>query len=219
MFTLERIRARHFTKAWGFVQGAKSIPVLLGVPITGYINQIYPKSGYYFSFISTIIGASLMFLVGTKKEHVNNISNCNLTNCNANMNECVCNFNTAYGPEVIAPCPLYRQGSTHYERVFPAYDHLDRNSLHRHSYKCRREFVPHYLPKSLSYAANIEYSGHPNVKCISHGSDMGAYKHLHHNLRPSRSVPEGLARWGHYGSCRRPIIRNVQVIEQITTSV
>ncbi|KAF5291585.1 hypothetical protein FQR65_LT01898 [Abscondita terminalis] len=220
MFTLERIRARHFTKAWGFVQGAKSIPVLLGVPITGYINQLYPKAGYYFSFVSTLIGASLMFLVGTKKEHVNSISNCNLTNCNTNMNECICNFNNLYAPEMIAPCNMYRQGSAHYERVFPTYDHLDRNSFHRHSYKCRREPVAHYLPKSLSYAANIEYSGQQNLKCISRNSDFGSYKHIHHNnLRPSRSVPEGLARWGHYGSCRRPIIRNVQVIEQITTSV
>ncbi|KAK5641908.1 hypothetical protein RI129_010455 [Pyrocoelia pectoralis] len=207
MFTFERIRARHFTKAWGFVQGAKSIPVLLGVPITGYINQIYPKSGYYISFVSTIL------------EHVNSLSNCNLTNCNTNMNECICNFNNSYVPEIITPCNLYRQNNAHCERVFPTYDHFDRQSLHRHSYKCRHEPVPQYLPKSLSYAANIEYSGHSNVKCISRNSDVGMYKQMHHNLRPTRSVPEGLARWSHYGSCRRPVIRNVQVIEQITTSV
>lgn len=35
MFTLERVKARYFTRAWGFVQGAEAIPVLLGVPITG----------------------------------------------------------------------------------------------------------------------------------------------------------------------------------------
>jgi hypothetical protein len=35
MFTMERVRARYFTRAWGFVQGAEAIPVLLGVPITG----------------------------------------------------------------------------------------------------------------------------------------------------------------------------------------
>lgn len=56
MFTLERIKGRHFTKAWSFIQGAKSLPVLLGIPITGYINQSYPKAGYYFSFVTTIIG-------------------------------------------------------------------------------------------------------------------------------------------------------------------
>lgn len=35
MFTMERVRARYFTRTWGFVQGAEAIPVLLGVPITG----------------------------------------------------------------------------------------------------------------------------------------------------------------------------------------
>jgi hypothetical protein len=35
MFTMERVRARHFTRTWGFVQSAEAIPVLLGVPITG----------------------------------------------------------------------------------------------------------------------------------------------------------------------------------------
>lgn len=37
MFTMERVRAKHFTKTWGFVQGAEAIPVLLGVPITGML--------------------------------------------------------------------------------------------------------------------------------------------------------------------------------------
>lgn len=56
MFALERLRNKHFTKAWSFIQGAKSIPVLLGIPITGYINQSYPKAGYYFSFCTALIG-------------------------------------------------------------------------------------------------------------------------------------------------------------------
>lgn len=97
MFTLERIRSRHFTKAWGFVQGAKSVPVLIGIPITGYINQTYPKAGYYFSFVSTVVGASLMFMVGTKKESVPTplpanepcaVSACKLS--------CVCPYNGLY---------------------------------------------------------------------------------------------------------------------------
>jgi len=35
MYVLERVRAKHFTRTWGFVQGAKAIPALLGIPITG----------------------------------------------------------------------------------------------------------------------------------------------------------------------------------------
>lgn len=225
MFTLERIRAKHFTKAWGFVQGAESLPVLLGVPITGYINQVHPKAGYYFSCVSTILGAMLFFFIGHSKkhEHVNQIQ----------TTECVC--------PLVAPSPypcvrdlnpygLYRTGSHHYERVFANYNEspacLERGGPHRHSYRAPRERSPyhHRLPKSISYAANMDYSGWgPPVRCISRDADCLKYAPMCHRtrpiLRPSKSVPEGLARWEHWGSCRRPNIRNVQVIEQITTSV
>lgn len=147
MFTLERVRARHFTKAWSFVQGAKSFPVLIGIPITGYINQSYPKAGYYFSFVSTVLGASLMFLVGTKKEQQQNVVN-NVCKVNA-MSGCVCPYNGLYHAEV-TPYALCRRGSNHYERVFADYDR-------RQSYRQRMEQTPHCLPKSLSYAANIDH--------------------------------------------------------------
>lgn len=222
MFTLERIRAKHFTRAWGFVQGAESIPVLLGVPITGYINQVHPKAGYYFSCVSTVIGAMLFFAIGQKKQEHTNI-----------VQECACPIIPSPYPcmREINPYGLYRQGSHHYERVFN-YDCFDRNSLHRHSYKMQRENFPthQYLPKSISYAANMEYSGYPTVRCISRDADFMKYpvcRAQRSTLRPSKSVPEGLARWDYsgysgphsWGSYRRPNIRNVQVIEQITTSV
>ena len=35
MLTLEKVRARHFSRAWGFIQGATAVPILFGVPITG----------------------------------------------------------------------------------------------------------------------------------------------------------------------------------------
>lgn len=227
MFTLERIRARHYSKAWSFIQGAKSIPVLIGIPITGYINQSYPKAGYYFSFVSTVIGASLMFLVGSKKDHNLPQINCNsnLSNYNlANLNECICPlgpYTNIFGHEM-GPYNLYRQGSNNYERVFTNYDQFDRTSLHRHSYRHKMDQPPpQYLPKSLSYAANIEHSNHPSLKNL-HQDDFVRYNRVvqsRNNLRPSKSYPEGLARFDQYGSYRRPVIRNVQVIEQITTSV
>ncbi|CAH1639149.1 unnamed protein product [Spodoptera littoralis] len=34
MLTMERVRGRHFTRVWGFVQGAEAIPVMVGVPVT-----------------------------------------------------------------------------------------------------------------------------------------------------------------------------------------
>ncbi|XP_046406251.1 monocarboxylate transporter 12-like [Ischnura elegans] len=67
MYTFERVRARHFTRTWSFVQGAEAIPVLLGIPITGYINQGNPKAGYYFSSFFAILGAALLFLMNWYK--------------------------------------------------------------------------------------------------------------------------------------------------------
>ncbi|XP_049855486.1 monocarboxylate transporter 12-like, partial [Schistocerca gregaria] len=64
VFTMQSVRSRYFARAWGFVQGAEALPLLLGVPITGYINQSHPKAGYYFSLLATLLGAVLLFLVG-----------------------------------------------------------------------------------------------------------------------------------------------------------
>ncbi|CAH0564315.1 unnamed protein product [Brassicogethes aeneus] len=233
MFALERVRGRHFTKAWSFIQGAKSLPVLLGIPITGYINQTYPKAGYYFSFVTTIIGASLMFLVGTRKDHQPSTptNNCNLNSCTiSNLNNCACPYNNIYTHD-LPPYNFYRHGSNHYERIFTSsnYNSFDKNSFHRNSFRnLKPDHHPHhiqYLPKSLSYAANIDQSAYTHNRHIhSHQPDYIRYAQLPPRpprsiLRPSKSVPEGLARWDYYGSYRRPVIRNVQVIEQITTSV
>lgn len=35
MFTYEKVRARNYNRAWGFVQFVQSFPILVGVPITG----------------------------------------------------------------------------------------------------------------------------------------------------------------------------------------
>lgn len=171
-----------------------------------------------------------MFLVGTRKDHTINTTpnNCNLNNCTINnLNECICPYNNLYTPD-LPPYNFYRQGSNHYERIFSSnYDQtFDRSSLHRHSFR-KPEHHAHiqYLPKSLSYAANIDHTGYPyhhHKHAHNHHPDYIRYVHLPRTrsiLRPSKSVPEGLARWDQYGSYRRPVVRNVQVIEQITTSV
>lgn len=167
-----------------------------------------------------------MFLVGTRKDHnpmLTNATSCSLANCaiaNLNMNECVCPlgpYNPIYTPE-LPQYPFCRQGSNQYERIFSNYaNHFDKTNFHRHSYRHKLDHTPRYLPKSLSYAANIDRSPyhskgacnqHDYVRCTLPRSNRAA-------LRPSKSVPEGLARWDY---CRRPV-RNIQVIEQITTSV
>jgi len=35
VYTYERVRARHFPRAWSFVQCAQAIPLAIGVPLTG----------------------------------------------------------------------------------------------------------------------------------------------------------------------------------------
>lgn len=37
VYTYERVRARHFARAWSFVQWSQSLPVLVSIPLTGTI--------------------------------------------------------------------------------------------------------------------------------------------------------------------------------------
>ncbi|XP_023245123.1 uncharacterized protein LOC106636883 [Copidosoma floridanum] len=64
MLTLERIKARQFAKTWALVQAAEALPILVGVPVTGYLNEASPRVGYYLCSLSSLVGAALLFLVG-----------------------------------------------------------------------------------------------------------------------------------------------------------
>ena len=73
VFTFERIRAKHFPRGWSFVQGARALPLLLGLPLTGYlnINMENNKAGYYLSFVSVTLGGLVLFFMDwwKKKGH------------------------------------------------------------------------------------------------------------------------------------------------------
>ncbi|XP_025264409.1 monocarboxylate transporter 4 isoform X2 [Camponotus floridanus] len=64
MLALERLRARHFARSWALVQAAEALPILFGVPLTGYMNANSPRVGYYACTLSSLCGAALLFLVG-----------------------------------------------------------------------------------------------------------------------------------------------------------
>ncbi|KOC67143.1 Monocarboxylate transporter 1 [Habropoda laboriosa] len=64
MLALERLRARHFARSWALVQAAEAVPILLGVPLTGYMNGNSSRVGYYACTLSSLCGAALLFLVG-----------------------------------------------------------------------------------------------------------------------------------------------------------
>ena len=62
---ISRIRAKNFPRGWSFVQGARCVPILLGVPATGYLNlhSDNKKAGYYLSFVFVILGAVTLFFM------------------------------------------------------------------------------------------------------------------------------------------------------------
>ncbi|XP_063702395.1 uncharacterized protein LOC134832336 [Culicoides brevitarsis] len=74
MLALERIRGKHFTKAWGFIKGAESLPVVIGVPLTAYLNEAshkYGRAGYYICSAFALISGILMFFIGHLEERKN----------------------------------------------------------------------------------------------------------------------------------------------------
>ncbi|XP_076315733.1 monocarboxylate transporter 12-like [Tachypleus tridentatus] len=71
MFTFEKVRARNFARAWGFVQWVQAVPFAIGIPVTGYINERYgEKTGYYLSSAFTFIGSLTLFLIDVHKRSV-----------------------------------------------------------------------------------------------------------------------------------------------------
>ncbi|XP_055636261.1 monocarboxylate transporter 7-like [Toxorhynchites rutilus septentrionalis] len=67
MLAIERIRGKYFSKAWGFIKSAESLPVLLGVPLCSFLNDSshrYGRAGYYICAASAAISAIILFFVG-----------------------------------------------------------------------------------------------------------------------------------------------------------
>lgn len=69
MYLFEKVRARNFANAWGFVQFSQGVSILLGVPITGYINDICGcKMGYFFSSVCVLSGGLMMTFIDIHKK-------------------------------------------------------------------------------------------------------------------------------------------------------
>ncbi|XP_013199339.1 monocarboxylate transporter 4 [Amyelois transitella] len=194
MLTMERVRGRHFSKVWGYVQGAEAIPVMVGVPMTGYINQQAPRAGFYFSTAATLAGALLLFFVGFSKREPEPPP-------------------PAPAPTISEACPCVTP-----PRCEPAWCACSAGGATAYC-AWPGPTCGSRLPKSLSYAAPLNHTCCPATtnhcpECYRRAAP----------LRPSRSVPEGLARrgstWSRGGSCRAPCRRREHhLIEQITTSV
>ena len=71
MYLFEKVRARNFAYAWGFVQFSQAFSIGIGVPITGYINiGCDSKAGYYFSAVCVMAGAVTLFLIDVHKRNI-----------------------------------------------------------------------------------------------------------------------------------------------------
>ncbi|XP_064489040.1 monocarboxylate transporter 10-like isoform X2 [Ornithodoros turicata] len=69
MYTLEKVRARNFAKAWGFVQCSQAVPVLVGVPLAGFLNERFGgRSGFYLSSAFAFMGSLFLFLIDLHKK-------------------------------------------------------------------------------------------------------------------------------------------------------
>ncbi|CAG7725857.1 unnamed protein product [Allacma fusca] len=68
VYTYERVRARHFPRAWSYLQASQALPLVAGVPFTGYINWKWGyKTGYYFSALAVLIGSAILFLTDVRR--------------------------------------------------------------------------------------------------------------------------------------------------------
>ncbi|XP_048481867.1 monocarboxylate transporter 4 [Plutella xylostella] len=189
MLTMERVRGRHFAKVWGFVQGAEALPVIVGVPVTGYINQQVPRAGFYFSTVATLAGAMMLFFVGYSKREADPPP--------------------APAPAVVEACPCVSPPA----RCEPAWCACGAGGAAAYC-AWPGSCGTRTLPRSMSYAAPLD-------RCCSAAAQYPEC--CRRGLRPSRSVPEGLARPGWVraaaAACPRCRRREHHLIEQITTSV
>ncbi|OWF47127.1 monocarboxylate transporter 2-like [Mizuhopecten yessoensis] len=74
MYTYELVKLKIMERAWGFVAVGQCIPVLIGSPISLYLNRTYdtPKAGYIFSGVSMLLGGLLFFLMPMFEKHKSN---------------------------------------------------------------------------------------------------------------------------------------------------
>ncbi|XP_060524135.1 monocarboxylate transporter 2-like isoform X2 [Cylas formicarius] len=71
MYTYQRVRARNFGRTWGFVQCSQGIPIITGVPFSGYLNEKYgERTGYYFSSACVLLGSLMLFLIDVHRRKI-----------------------------------------------------------------------------------------------------------------------------------------------------
>lgn len=185
MFALERIRAKHFTKAWGFIRGSEALPVIFGVTLTAILNdssQRYGKAGYFICSAVAAISAILMFFIGhyvEDREYTKNGSI--MSHCTLQPNEFPDLLNRSFSRG--GGCGLSWYNQSPYTTLTTANNCIHPDTPSRHSHgppdvPCRSTngfhggsmLRNHPLQKSLSFAFQTppNYNGGQDHMCPSY---------------------------------------------------
>ncbi|CAG2173015.1 unnamed protein product, partial [Oppiella nova] len=71
MFIYEKVRARNFNRAWGYVQFCQSIPTIVGIPISAFLNEHFgDRTGFYLSSLCIALGSLVLFFIDAHKKRV-----------------------------------------------------------------------------------------------------------------------------------------------------
>ncbi|XP_012159721.1 uncharacterized protein LOC101455298 [Ceratitis capitata] len=66
ILALDRVKVKQFSKAWGLLKGAESIPVLISIPLTSFLNDYslnYGRAGYFICSAAAAIGGIIIFFM------------------------------------------------------------------------------------------------------------------------------------------------------------
>lgn len=71
MYVYQKVRARNFARAWGYIQCSQALPNMFGIPLAGYINIGWAsRAGYYFSATCVLIGSVTLCLIDVHKSNL-----------------------------------------------------------------------------------------------------------------------------------------------------
>ena len=72
MFVFQKVRARNFARAWGCLQAAQGLPLLIGLPTAHYITAAAwgGHCGIGLSGVAMILGSGLLFLIQLHKRQL-----------------------------------------------------------------------------------------------------------------------------------------------------
>lgn len=71
MYVYQKVRARNFARAWGYIQASQAVPSLVGPPLARHLSQWWGgKTGYYCSALSVLLAALTLFLINIHKNRL-----------------------------------------------------------------------------------------------------------------------------------------------------